>query len=167
MEGGGGRKPGASVIFVDSNLFVIDLRYPHDTDYRVNRRALDRLGREGSGVTSLLNVLEIAGILSFNLSPPALHALYVHFAWRYRITIVPASGYETRLPSPTAHEVLTRMEKRMALKDAEIALVVEQHAAGLNAFLSWNAKHFVGKLAVPALTPREWLGRSARRRKKG
>jgi hypothetical protein len=27
------------VIFVDSNLFVIDLRYPNDPDYRVNRRA--------------------------------------------------------------------------------------------------------------------------------
>ena len=91
----------------------------------------------------------------------------MHFERRYRITVLPASGYETRLPSPTAHEVLTRMEKRMALKDAEIALVVEKHSAGLNGFLSWNAKHFAGKLAVPALTPREWLGRSARRGKKG
>jgi len=154
------------VIFVDSNLFVIDLRYPADLNYRVNRRALDRFVRDGTGVTSVLNVLEICGILSFNLSTTALHALYVHFARRYRITIVPSSDYETRLPAPTAQELLARMEKRMALKDAEIALIVEQHAAALSAFVSWNAKHFVGKLGVPTLTPREWLRRQAGRRKR-
>jgi hypothetical protein len=154
------------VIFVDSNLFVIDLRYPADVNYRVNRRALERLTRDGSGVTSVVNVLEICGILSFNLSTTALHALYVHFARRYRMTVVPGGDYETRLPAPTAQELLARMEKRMALKDAEIALVVGQHAAALSAFVSWNAKHFVGKLGVPSLTPREWLRREAGRRKR-
>jgi hypothetical protein len=153
------------VIFVDSNLFVIDLRYPDDADHRVNRRALDRLARDGSGMTSLLNVLEICGILSFNLSASALHALYVHFAQRYRVTLVPGGGYDTRLPAPTARDVLAKMEKRMALKDAEIALVVEQHATSLNAFLTWNAKHFAGRLSVPVLTPREWLRRRVARRK--
>lgn len=154
------------MIFVDSNLFVIDLRYPADRDYRVNRRALDRLARDGTGMTSILNVLEICGILSFNLSVAALHALYVHFARRYRMTLVPGGGYDTRLPAPAVRDVLATMEKRMALKDAEIALAVEQHAAGLDAFVTWNAKHFAGKLSVSALTPREWLRRGAGRRKR-
>jgi len=147
------------VIFVDSNLFVIDLRYSDDPDYPVNRRALDRLARDGRGMTSVLNVLEICGILSFNLSVVALHALYVHFAQRYRVTVVPGGGYDTRLPAPRVRDILTKMEKRMALKDAEIALAAEQQAASLSAFVSWNAKHFAGKLSVPALTPREWLRR--------
>ena len=153
------------MIFVDSNLFVIDLRYPNDPNHRVNRRALNRVAREGCGITSVVNVLEICGILSFNLSSAALHALYVHFARRYQITVVPGGDYETRLPAPTVRELLARMEKRMALKDAEIALVVDQHAAALSAFVSWNAKHFVGKLSVPVLTPREWLRSRAGRRK--
>lgn len=152
------------MIFVDSNLFVIDLRYPADSNYRVNRRALARLGRDGTGMTSLLNLLEVCGILSFNLSAPALHALYVHFARRYRMTLVPGSGYDTQLPAPTARRVLERMEKRMGLKDAEIALMVEQHAASLTAFISWNAKHFAGKLPVPALTPRAWLRQGVARK---
>lgn len=154
------------MIFVDSNLFVIDLRYPDDADYRVNRRALDRLARDGSGMTSVLNVLELCGILSFNLSVAALYAVYVHFVQRYRVTLVPGGGYDTRLPAPTVRDVLTKMEKRMALKDAEIALVVEQHAANLSAFVSWNARHFAGKFSVPALTPREWLRRSRPRRRR-
>jgi len=147
------------VIFVDSNLFVIDLRYPDDPDYGLNRRALDRLAREGRSMTSVLNVLEVCGILSFNLSVAALHALYVHFARRYRMTLVPGGGYDTQLPAPTARDILAAMEKRMALKDAEIALVVEQHASSLDAFVSWNATHFAGKLSMPALTPRAWLRR--------
>lgn len=145
------------MIFVDSNLFVIDLRYRADANYRVNRRALDRLGRDGIGMTSLLNLLEVCGILSFNLSTSALHALYAHFARRYRVTVVPGNAEDTRLPAPTARDVLQRLETRMAFKDAEIALVVDQYAANLTAFISWNAKHFAGKLAMPALTPREWL----------
>jgi hypothetical protein len=153
------------VIFVDSNLFVIDLRYPGDVHYRVNRRVLDRLGRQGLAMTSVLNVLEVCGILSFNLSPASLIELYVHFARRYRLTVVPGGGYETRMPDPTAREVLARMEGGMALKDAEIALVVDQNAAGLDAFLSWNARHFAGKLAVPALTPQKWLRRPRSRPK--
>jgi hypothetical protein len=154
------------VIFVDSNLFVIDLRYPDDANYRVNRRALARLGRDRTGMTGILNVLEICGILSFNLSAVSLYALYVHFAQRYRVTVVPGGGYDTQLPASTARDVLAMMEKRMALKDTEIALTVEQHAASLNAFVTWNAKHFAGKLSVPVLTPREWLRVGSRRRRR-
>lgn len=150
------------MIFLDSNLFVIDLRYTSDPNYRINRRALDRVGREATGITSVINVLEVCGILSFNLSPHALHAVYVHFAQRYRVAIVPGGGYGVRLPAPEAREILANMVKRMALKDSEIALMVEQHAVSLTAFVSWNAKHFAGKLAVPALTPREWLSRRRR-----
>jgi predicted nucleic acid-binding protein len=145
------------VIFVDSNVFVIDLRYPDDVHHRVNRRVLDRLGRQGLAMTSVLNLLEVCGILSFNLSPSSLREIYVHFARRYRLTVVPGGGYDVRLPDPAAREVLAMMEGGMALKDAEIALVVEQNAAGLDAFLSWNAKHFAGRLTIPAITPREWL----------
>jgi hypothetical protein len=155
------------VIFLDTNLFVIHLRYPDDAHYRMNRRALERVGRRGIGMTSVVNVLEICGILSFNLSPASLIELYVHFARRYRVTVVPSSGFDTRLPAPSAREVLVKMEKRMALKDAEIALIVEQNAAGVDAFLSWNARHFVGRLAVPALTPAQWLRRGSLGRKRG
>jgi predicted nucleic acid-binding protein len=150
------------VIFVDSNLFVIDLRYPRDPAHGMNRRALERLARDGTGVTSLLNLLEVCGILSFNLSSSALHALYVHFERRYGVTVLPGGGEEARLPAPSARDVLARMEGGMALKDAEIALVAEQHVATLSVFLSWNAKHFAGRLPVPALTPRQWLAQLRR-----
>lgn len=147
------------MIFVDSNLFVIDLRYQNDPGYGVNQRALRRLRREKTGLTGVLNLLEVCGILSFNLSPFALRGLYLHFERRYGVTVVPGGGEAAHLPGFTAGEVLGRMEQRMALKDAEIALTVDQHAATVTSFLSWNAKHFADKLRVPALTPRQWLNK--------
>jgi hypothetical protein len=72
---------------------------------------------------------------------------------------VPDSGHGTPVTDATAGELLSRVEQRMALKDAEIALTVDKHAASVSAFLSWNAKHFAGKLPVKAVTPREWLRR--------
>jgi hypothetical protein len=147
------------LIFIDSNLFVIDLRYPNDLHYRANRRTLDRLAEHGLGMTSVLNLLEVCGILSFNLPPSSLTELYVHFARRYRLTVVRGGGFDPRLPAPAAGEVLAKMAGGMALKDAEIALVANENAASLDAFLSWNAKHFADKLLVPALTPQEWLKR--------
>jgi hypothetical protein len=118
-----------------------------------------RLKCEGRGMTSLLNLLEVCGVLSFNLSAAAPHALYVHFPRRYGVTVVPAAAYETRLPATTAVELRTRMEQRMALEGAEIALIVALYADNVTAFLSRNAKHFEGKLPVPAMTPSAWLRR--------
>jgi hypothetical protein len=145
------------VIFLDSNLFVIDLRYPGDRNAEANREALGLVANRGVGLTSILNLLEVCGILSFNLSPASLFDLYVHFPRRYGITLLEAGGPDQTLPTSTPRELLRRMERGMALKDAEIAGIVERHGAGLRAFLSWNAKHFQGKLPIPALTPAEWL----------
>jgi hypothetical protein len=43
------------VILVDTNVFVIDLRFRRDPLYRLNRRFLDRLLKDGSGATTLFN----------------------------------------------------------------------------------------------------------------
>lgn len=58
----------SELIVVDTNVFVIDLRYPRDRHFSVNRRFLHGLAQTGKGGTTILNVLEVCGILSFNLN---------------------------------------------------------------------------------------------------
>lgn len=147
------------MIFVDSNLFEVDRRYAGDVHSRVHRRALDRPGRQDSGVTSVLSVLEACGILTFDVSPSSLLELHVRFARRHRLTVVPAGACDTRLLDRTAREVFARMGRGMALEDAEIALVVDQEAAGLDVSASWNARRFASRIAVPAMPPLAWLPR--------
>ncbi|MBI5369311.1 MAG: hypothetical protein HZA54_19910 [Planctomycetes bacterium] len=150
------------MIFLDTNLFVIDLRYPQDANYRDNRRFLERVRKAGTGATGLVNLLELCGILSFNLSPRQLEELFFHFSERYGVGVLPDGGVESRLPAPSARRLLDKMQSRMGLKDAEIALFAEEQAPTPEAFVTWNAKHFVGRLCFPALSPREWLkGRKA------
>ena len=55
-------------IFIDTNVFIIDLRYRHDLNFKTNRNFLDFIARHDKGVTSLINLLEICGLLSFNLN---------------------------------------------------------------------------------------------------
>jgi len=46
--------------------------------------------------------------------------------------------------------------QRMALGDAVNAVQIGQFVAHAECLLTWNAKHYQGKLAIPALTPEEW-----------
>jgi hypothetical protein len=154
------------VIFLDSNVFVIDLRYRDDPLYAENSRFLDAVRRRGIGVTGLINVLETCGILSFNLSAQQLVELFVHFAGRYGVLVVPGCGWDTSVPDASVRELLEKMQLRMCLKDAEIALQAQGIQPPVEAFVTWNARHFEGRLPFSVLTPREWSRRRASRRRR-
>jgi hypothetical protein len=57
------------VILLDADILLIDVRYPNDARFLVNRQFLDhiRAGSVAVGITSQA-LLEVVGILSFNLS---------------------------------------------------------------------------------------------------
>ena len=61
-----GAKP--ELILIDTNIFVIDLRYKRDTNYQVNQEFLSTAAQSGNGFTTIVNLLELCGILSFNLN---------------------------------------------------------------------------------------------------
>ena len=66
------------MIFVDSDVFLIDIRYARDRRFDVNARFLQRLRARGDGMTTIFNVLEICGVLSFNLNSRQLMELYAY-----------------------------------------------------------------------------------------
>jgi len=49
---------------------------------------------------------------------------------------------------------------RMSFGDALVAHSVDMWASEAEAFVSWDARHFRGKIGVTALTPREFLQKS-------
>ena len=56
------------VVLIDTNIFVIDLRYKRDNYYKTNRAFLAHIAKKRIGFTSTINLLELCGILSFNLN---------------------------------------------------------------------------------------------------
>ena len=49
------------------------------------------------------------------------------------------------------------MKLKMSLDDSVQAVQIRRYAPFAECLLTWNAKHFQGKIAVPVMTPVEWL----------
>lgn len=141
------------MICVDSDIFLIDLRYSRDRRSRQNREFLHWVRQADRGATTVLNVLEVAGVLSFNFNEQQLLELYVHFPQRFGVRILPYHDPRRRLPALRLGEVLSVMQKRAAFGDALIAALVNRLASDLQAFVTWNEEHFRDRLMVPVFTP--------------
>ena len=87
------------MILVDSDVFLIDLRYRRDKRFAANRAFLDWLAASGQGSTTIYNLLEICGVLSFNLNRQQLAEVQTHFARRYHVRVMP--GLDPRAPLPS------------------------------------------------------------------
>lgn len=149
--------PGLTVI--DTPVFVIDLRYPRDRHFSSNRSFLDRIASEGRAATTIFNLLEVCGILSFNLNVAQLNELFHYFAQHYNVEVLPHCTLESPLPPLNTGDLFSSITKKASFGDALIVSTIEKHVPGTARFVSWNARHFKGRLSVPALTPREFLER--------
>lgn len=149
--------PGLTVI--DSPIFVIDLRYSRDRNYSANRSFLDQAAREGNATTTIFNLLEVCGIMSFNLNGRQLKELFHYFPQHYNVEVFPHADFDAPLPTLRTDDLFNTIAKKSGLGDALILSTVEKHVPGAARFVSWNARHFKGRLSIPALTPREYLQR--------
>jgi hypothetical protein len=147
--------PGLTVI--DTPVFIIDLRYKRDRHFSSNRAFLDRIAKEGRAVTTIFNLLEVCGILSFNLNEEQLKELFHYFSQHYNVDVLPHSTLESPLPTLKTGDLFDVIARKTSFGDALIISAVEKHIPGTASFVSWNARHFKGRLSVPAFTPREFL----------
>jgi hypothetical protein len=144
------------VIFIDSDVFLIDLRYRRDEKYEGNSRFLSAIARTRLGVTSIINLMEICGIMSFNLNGQQLYDLFYHLPTRYGIQVFPRVDLNRRLPAFPVSHILQVMTKKSSFGDSLI-ICASQDFPAVSHFVSWNARHFVNHLAVPCITPAEAL----------
>jgi hypothetical protein len=144
------------MILLDSDVLLIDLRYPNDPRFVLNRQVLQRLAQVPLGVMSQ-TLLEVVGNLSFNTPVARIPQLPSYVATRYRLAVFPSFQQCPDYAGCTVFEVLTQMERQMALGDAVLVVQVARYAPFSQVLLTWNARHFVGKLVIPVLTPQDWL----------
>ena len=147
----------AGLVVLDSNLFVIDLRYPRDRHYRVNRDFLNRLPTLGPAATTLVNLLEVCGILSFNLTAQQARELYHYLPERYQVSVFPPATSAVLLPGLLVEQILSLQTKKLSLGDALVLATIETWIPGAACFVSWDARPFRDKTALPVKTPREFL----------
>ena len=112
------------MLLVDSDVFVIDRRYRKDPKYETNRNFLD-LVHEKEKYTTVFNVLEIIGILSYNLSTSDIEAFYYAFPNYYKINIIcPATNTLSAdsFMSKLTNDICEIIKKKISFKQVLIRL---------------------------------------------
>ena len=142
---------------IDTNVFVIDLRYPRDRNFGVNRRFLEAIKRQRSGITTTINLLELCGILSFNLNQRQLSTLWEQFADRFGVDVLPTAEFDAPVPKMNVGELFALLERRMSLGDGQFLLTARGHVAFATTLVTWDRDHFVGRFAGRVATPADIL----------
>ncbi len=152
-------------MFIDTPIFAIDLLYPWDVNYQVNRRFIELQIRPR--YTSIINVLETCGLASFNLTGRELDKLFYGFSHKYDVQILWPTGIEDMSPTQAIRSIIAQIyshiTQKMSFADALILSIAESH--GLSTFITWNKRHFEGKTAMQVFTPAEYLAEQLKTRR--
>lgn len=149
--------PKQDLVLIDTNIFVIDLRYKRDTNYEVNRVFLDHIGDRGNGFTTIVNLLEVCGILSFNLNEEQLTELWSYFQQRYGVVVLPVPSFETNFPAVEIKQIFDLIKGRTSLGDALMISVANKHLPFVSTMLSWDDIHLENVFPGTVLTPEKYL----------
>jgi predicted nucleic acid-binding protein len=145
------------LIFIDTNIFVIDLRYKRDANYKVNQAFLSAVAQNGNGFTTLVNLFELCGILSFNLNRDQLLDLWTYFYDRYKITILPEPDLQSVFPDLEISRLFDILSKKSSFGDTLMMAVAEKYLSFVSTLVTWNNEHFNEKYTGKALTPEEYM----------
>ena len=148
------------MVIIDSDIYLIELRYQRDARYAINARFLDAV-RSSAPAISIYTLMEVLGQLSFNLSAQTLAEWETWLLRRYRLTVLwpEAGGLDAHefFTSEIYQRPLKRMQaSRVAFTDA-LVLQLAEDKPDVRAIVTWNARHFKDKTSLPVLTPEEYL----------
>ncbi len=148
------------MVAIDSDVFLIAHRYVRDMRAEINARFLAEVKTAAPALT-IYNLMEILGVLSFNLSAAQMRAWPDWLKARHNLAILwPELNYTSQhvfFEQVIYHLPLARMTTRpTAFLDA-LAIEVAERAPDVHAFVTWNARHFAHKTHLPVLTPAEFV----------
>ena len=151
-----------SLIVIDTNIFVIDLRYPRDKNFGINKEFLNKISRSGLGVTTLVNLLEVCGILSFNLNPQQLTELFFYFSQYYRVQVIPPPEFKQPFPALQIEDIFKTITLRTSLGDALFITTIKKYLPIANTIVSWDKEHLAGKINIEVISPEDFLNKQNR-----
>ncbi len=153
------------MVALDTDVLVLAFAFQRDARQDANTHFL-QAARAQTPAVAIYSIMELLGQLSFNLPAERLAQWPVWLQDAYNLTVLyPAVG-DDGVAAFFQMEVVDRPLARMRqhpipFLDALILQLVEQ-VPGVDAFVTWNARHFRGKTALPVLTPAEYLAEPPR-----
>ncbi|CAG0946881.1 hypothetical protein ANRL1_03392 [Anaerolineae bacterium] len=149
------------MVVIDTDIFVLAFAFHHDTRQSANANFLTQV-QDAQPAITIYNLMELLGQMSFNLSPTQLDDWRAWLISAYHLKVL--APVEIDDPLATIYfipEIFDRpfakmRAQRMAFMDA-LVLSLAERSVGIEAFITWNARHFKGKTTLPVLTPKEFL----------
>ncbi len=146
------------MILLDSDVLLIAHRYQNDARFPVNDQALQQIRAESIALAITAQaLLEVVGILSFSVPSGTVGRLPHYLVGLYGFLVFPVLQQAPDYAGCTVAELLVQMDQQMSLPDAVQAVQIARHASYAECLLTWNARHFKGKLVIPVFTPQDWL----------
>ena len=146
------------MILLDADVILIDRKYKADARYAKNRAALELLKADQLPLGMMAHaVLEVVGVMSHGTATNDIPLIPAALQTIYGLAIIPDNVNEPNYARTTFDALIRQMMTKMSLGDAVQAVQIADFKPDAELLLTWNAKHFVGKIAIPVLTPAEWL----------
>ncbi len=151
------------MVIIDSDVLLLAFAFQSDKRQDVNKAFLDAV-QTVQPATTIYNVMEVLGQLSFNLSPEKLEKWESWLVNAYQLTVIWSVDPDEKVVASTFRDEIYERpfakmrEHRMAFMDALI-LGLAERTPDAECFVTWNAKHFKGKSSLPVMTPEEYLNR--------
>ena len=145
------------LILIDTNIFVIDLRYKRDSNFEKNQAFLSKVAQSGNGFTTIVNLLELCGILSFNLHQTQLLDLWTFFQDKFNVTVLPSLDLKSKFPGIELKRVFDLLCKKSSFGDALMVVVAEKYLTFITTMVTWDSDHLKDKFNGDVLTPAEFI----------
>jgi len=136
---------------------MIDLRYRRDRYFKKNQSFLNSVARIGNGFTTIVNLLELCGILSFNLNHDQLLDLWIYFHDRYKISVLPEPDLHSVLPGIEINRLFDILSKKCSFGDALMLAVAEKYLSFVSTMVTWDSEIFKNTYGGKVLTPAEYM----------
>ena len=149
------------LILIDTNIFVIDLRYKRDTHFKMNQTFLASVAQNRNGFTTIVNLLELCGILSFNLNRDQLIDLWTYFYDRYNVAVLPEPDFQSSFPGVEISQLFETLCKKSSFGDALVMAVAEKYLSFVSTMVTWDNEHFKDKYHGKVLKPDEYMSEFA------
>lgn len=146
------------MVFLDSNIFIVDRFFPRDSLYSQNKTFIEKLASMDAAISSF-TLLEICGAASFRLSPSELSAWLFGFGAIYSVAVLDLHGLRTDSGeawwSGFVEQVAANIAKKMKFGDAVLLREAECYKAEV--MVTWNPKDFARRTRLTVVTPTGFL----------
>ncbi|PKO20319.1 MAG: hypothetical protein CVU38_20745 [Chloroflexi bacterium HGW-Chloroflexi-1] len=152
------------MVVIDSDVLLLEFAYHRDPRQDENALFLQTVRHLAPGIT-IYTLMEVLGQLSFNLSADEFIRRPAWLEANYGLGVLWPKPGELEAEDFFRREIqeqpFARMQAhRMAFGDA-LVLTLAENTPNIEAFVTWNARHFKGKTLLPVLTPVEYLAGSS------